>query len=207
MNILVRNLPKSITGNELLQWFQPFGTIKSYNIVLDQATGKSKGFGFVDMPDNAEAVAAIKALDGKLFHSVKIRVKAGHQIRTSLKDNRADARPERAETREKKKVSGGRPGGARNAKPARPERTEKRGKSKVSVGKPGGYRSAKPAGPERAEARGKRKVVGGKPGGSRSAKPARPQRAETRVKRNVSGGKPGGARSAKTSRPKREGRR
>ncbi|MCL5978710.1 MAG: RNA-binding protein [Nitrospirae bacterium] len=78
MNILVRNLHRGVTENDLLQLFKPFGTIKSHNIVIDQSTGKSKGFGFVDMPDNSEAAAAIKALDGKLIRGLKIRVKASN---------------------------------------------------------------------------------------------------------------------------------
>lgn len=75
MNILVRNLSRGVNEQELLQLFQPFGKIKALNIVLDASTGKSKGFGFVDMPENSEAVAAIKALDGKLVQDSRIRVK------------------------------------------------------------------------------------------------------------------------------------
>ena len=122
MNILVRNLPRGLTGNDLLKLFQPFGMIKSYNIVTDEGSGTSKGFGFVDMPDNDEAKAAIKALNGKLINNLKIRVKAGQQARKSFRDKPAGAKPGRVEGREKKKTSGGRPGSARSAKHQRPKR-------------------------------------------------------------------------------------
>lgn len=118
MNILVRNLHRGVTENDLLQLFKPFGTIKSHNIVIDQSTGKSKGFGFVDMPDNSEAAAAIKTLDGKLIRGLKIRVKAGHQPRSPFQANPAGARPERFEAKGKRKVIGGKPGGVRSAKRA-----------------------------------------------------------------------------------------
>ncbi|MEW5744262.1 MAG: RNA-binding protein [Nitrospirota bacterium] len=75
MNILVRNLSRTITEKELLQMFLPFGRVVSHNIVMDDLTGRSKGFGFVEMPDAAEAAAAIKALDGKPIRGQKVRVK------------------------------------------------------------------------------------------------------------------------------------
>ena len=75
MNILVRNLSREVKEEELFQIFQSFGRIKSLNIVMDTSTGKSKGFGFVDMPENSYAVTAIKALDGKLIQGLRIRVK------------------------------------------------------------------------------------------------------------------------------------
>jgi len=105
MNILVRNLPRGLTGNDLLKLFQPFGIIKSYNIVTDEGSGNSKGFGFVDMPDNTEASAAIKALNGKLINNLKIRVKAGNPPRkTSSKP--AGTKSKRFETKGKRRPAG-----------------------------------------------------------------------------------------------------
>jgi len=75
VNILVRNLSREVTEGELRQLFQQFGSIRSLNIVMDKATGKSKGFGFVEMPDRKEADAAIKALNGRHIHGEKVRVK------------------------------------------------------------------------------------------------------------------------------------
>jgi RNA recognition motif-containing protein len=81
---------------ELFQLFQSFGRIKSLNIVMDASTGKSKGFGFVDMPEDFEAVAAIKALDGKLVQGLRMRVKkAVKQNYGPPRDNPDKVRPER----------------------------------------------------------------------------------------------------------------
>ncbi len=91
----MRNLPRGVDEKELFQLFQPFGRIKSLNIVMDAATGKSKGFGFVDMPEDFESVAAIKALDGKLVQGLRIRVKkAVKQNYSPPQDNPDRMRPE-----------------------------------------------------------------------------------------------------------------
>jgi RNA recognition motif-containing protein len=96
LNILVRNLSREVNEKELFQLFQSFGRIKSLNIVMDASTGKSKGFGFVDMPEDFEAVAAIKALDGKLVRDLRMRVKkAVKQNYSPPQDNRDKTRPER----------------------------------------------------------------------------------------------------------------
>ncbi|GAB6089902.1 RNA recognition motif domain-containing protein [Spirochaeta dissipatitropha] len=76
MNILVRNLPRNISETELRNLFSPFGTISSLNIVMDTATGKSKGFGFVEMPDITEAKKAVHSLNGKKIGGQGIRVKS-----------------------------------------------------------------------------------------------------------------------------------
>ncbi|HAK46039.1 MAG TPA: RNA-binding protein [Spirochaeta sp.] len=75
MNILVRKLPRTTTEEELRALFTPFGTISSLNIVEDQVTKTSKGFGFVEMPNRNEGVAAIQALNGKKLGDKIIRVK------------------------------------------------------------------------------------------------------------------------------------
>ena len=75
MKIIARNLPRTITEVELLQLFQPFGKIKSCDLVMDEQTGKTKGFGFIEMPNMVEAHAAIKALNKKTILGKDIRVK------------------------------------------------------------------------------------------------------------------------------------
>ena len=67
MDIYVGSLPYNLTEEELKQAFQSFGSVESVNIVKDKFTGKSKGFGFVQMPAEAEAQAAIDGLNGKEF--------------------------------------------------------------------------------------------------------------------------------------------
>jgi RNA recognition motif-containing protein len=61
MNIYVGNLAYSVTQDELREAFRTYGQIDSANLITDRVTGESKGFGFVDMPNNTEADAAIKA--------------------------------------------------------------------------------------------------------------------------------------------------
>lgn len=92
----MRNLSREVNEEQLFQLFQSFGKIKSLNIVMDASTGKSKGFGFVDMPEDSEAVAAIKALDGKLVQGLRMRVKrAVKQNYSPPRDNPDNVRPER----------------------------------------------------------------------------------------------------------------
>ena len=67
MDIYVGSLPYGVNEDELKQAFEGFGSVQSVNIVKDKFTGKSKGFGFVQMPSNEEAEAAIEGLNGKAF--------------------------------------------------------------------------------------------------------------------------------------------
>lgn len=75
MKILVRNLERAVTEDELLKLFQQYGTVESCSLILDAATGKSKGFAFVDMPHGREAVKAIKGLNTLRLRGTGIRVK------------------------------------------------------------------------------------------------------------------------------------
>ena len=75
MKILVRNLERTVTEDELLKLFQQYGTVETCQLVLDAATVKSKGFAFVEMPHGREAVKAIKALNTLRLHGTGIRVK------------------------------------------------------------------------------------------------------------------------------------
>lgn len=75
MKIIVLNIPRNIKAEEISALFSPFGAIESCNLVMDEARKMSKGFGFVEMPDAAEANAAIAALHGKQVGNQKIRVK------------------------------------------------------------------------------------------------------------------------------------
>lgn len=64
MDIYVGNLPYSTTDDELRSLFGAHGEVASARVVVDRATGQSKGFGFVEMPDRAQAQQAIDALNG-----------------------------------------------------------------------------------------------------------------------------------------------
>ena len=63
--LYVGNLSYSITSATLREMFSPFGKVESANVIEDRDTGRSKGFGFVEMSSDAEAQAAISALNGK----------------------------------------------------------------------------------------------------------------------------------------------
>ncbi|NQT68634.1 MAG: RNA-binding protein [Desulfobacteraceae bacterium] len=65
MNIYVGNLSYEATEEDLRLAFEQFGQIESVNIIKDKFSGKSKGFGFVEMPSKAEAKSAIDELNGK----------------------------------------------------------------------------------------------------------------------------------------------
>src|SRR5215468_10736505 len=64
MNIFVGNLNWETTEDELEGLFVPYGTVDRVQIITDRDTGRSRGFGFVEMPDSSEAQAAIEALNG-----------------------------------------------------------------------------------------------------------------------------------------------
>ncbi len=63
MRIYVGNLPYSVTDDDLRNIFGEFGELAAAEVIKDKFSGQSKGFGFVDMPNNSDADAAIKALN------------------------------------------------------------------------------------------------------------------------------------------------
>ncbi len=65
MNIYVGNLSYNVTEEDLRKAFAAFGQVASASIIKDKFSGRSKGFGFVEMPSNEEAKAAIAAMNGK----------------------------------------------------------------------------------------------------------------------------------------------
>ena len=65
MNIYVGNLSFDVSEENLRQAFEAFGQVSSASIVKDKYSGQPRGFGFVEMPDHAEAQAAIQNLNGK----------------------------------------------------------------------------------------------------------------------------------------------
>ena len=92
--LYVGNLGFDVSGSDLRELFASHGTVDSADVINDRVTGQSKGFGFVEMSSDAEAKAAIEALDGKDFGG------------RALKVNEAKPRP-----------AGGRGGGAPAAGP------------------------------------------------------------------------------------------
>ena len=72
-SIYVGNLPWSATEDEVRGLFQPYGEVTSVKLINDRETGRARGFGFVEMEDEA-ATAAIEALDNKEFNGRSLRV-------------------------------------------------------------------------------------------------------------------------------------
>ena len=87
MRIYVGNLPYNVDESELKEMFSSYGQVTSATLVMDKFSGQSKGFGFVEMPNNSEADAAIKGLNES---SVKGR---------NIKVNQAKPRGERPQRR------------------------------------------------------------------------------------------------------------
>ncbi|MEX0761317.1 MAG: RNA-binding protein [Dehalococcoidia bacterium] len=64
MNIFVGNLSYEVTDDQLHAAFAPYGDVASATVIMDRYSGRSRGFGFVEMPNNSEGQAAIDALNG-----------------------------------------------------------------------------------------------------------------------------------------------
>ena len=89
MKIYVGQLPHNVNENELKELFLEFGEIVSINLIIDHYSGRPKGFGFIDMPNNSEADAAIKALNKSMFKGKEIKV---NQVQQTRRDKRSKRR-------------------------------------------------------------------------------------------------------------------
>jgi len=74
MNIFIGNLSFNVTEGDLRQAFEAFGQVASATVIKDEQSGRSKGFGFVEMPVQAEAQSAIEVLNGKALKGRTITV-------------------------------------------------------------------------------------------------------------------------------------
>ena len=74
MNIYVGNLSYTATEGELRDAFAAFGAVTSVKILMDRETGRSRGFGFVEMPNQSEGEAAISNLNGKELGGRALRI-------------------------------------------------------------------------------------------------------------------------------------
>ncbi|OFW58560.1 MAG: RNA-binding protein [Actinobacteria bacterium RBG_19FT_COMBO_54_7] len=74
MNIYVGNLSYETTDETLRSIFEPYGEVNAVNVIIDRNTGRSRGFGFVEMQKDEEAKAAISELDNKEFEGRQLRV-------------------------------------------------------------------------------------------------------------------------------------
>ncbi len=74
MNIYIGNLSFEVTEEDLRQAFEPFGQLSSVKVITDRDTGRSKGFGFIEMPNNDEAQSAIRGLNSTELKGRTIKV-------------------------------------------------------------------------------------------------------------------------------------
>lgn len=89
MNIYVGNLSYEVTESDLEETFAAFGQVETVKIIKDMATNKSKGFGFVEMPDKDSAQQAIDALNGKELKGRALKV---NEARPRTQDRGGDMR-------------------------------------------------------------------------------------------------------------------
>ncbi len=78
MTIYVGNVNYSLSEEDVQRIFEVLGKVDAIKIIRDKKTGKSKGFGFLDMPNKKEAMEAIKTLDGKTVAGRNLRVLRAH---------------------------------------------------------------------------------------------------------------------------------
>jgi RNA recognition motif-containing protein len=93
VNIYVGNLSFEATEDDLRQAFQSFGQVASVSIIQDKFTGKSRGFGFVEMPNKAEGDKAIEGLNGKDVRGRALKV---NEARPREDQNDRGSRPQRS---------------------------------------------------------------------------------------------------------------
>lgn len=91
-SIFVAKLDFGVTNDDLKKAFQQYGTVLKATVAMDRETGKSRGFGFVEMADRDQAMAAIKGLDGSIMNGRQIAVKEAEQ-RQDNRPPRGDQQP------------------------------------------------------------------------------------------------------------------
>ena len=87
MNIYVGNLPYQLTEDELKETFEEFGEVESAKIIMDKYSGRSKGFGFVEMPNDEEAKQAIESMNDSDVKGRNIRVNQARERNENFRNN------------------------------------------------------------------------------------------------------------------------
>ncbi len=108
-NIFVARLDYGVTQEELKNAFEQYGQVNKVSLAIDKETGKSKGFAFIEMRNNDEAVAAIKGLDGQTMHGRQIAVKQAEDRSNGTPkrefNNSSDRKPFVRENREPREIN------------------------------------------------------------------------------------------------------
>lgn len=89
MNIYVSNLSFNVQDEDLREFFAPFGEVTSAKVIMDKITNQSRGFGFVEMPDESASKKAIAELDGATVENRTIKVNEARprETRPARNDN------------------------------------------------------------------------------------------------------------------------
>jgi len=93
VNIYVGNLSYETTGDGLRAAFEVHGTVSAATVITDRDTGRPRGFGFVEMPDDAQAKAAIEALNGKDLDGRTLNVSQAREKQDRPRGHGGDDRP------------------------------------------------------------------------------------------------------------------
>ena len=90
MNIYVSNLSFAVQDEDLREYFEEYGEVSSAKVITDKFTNRSRGFGFVEMPDDEAAQKAIKELDGAVVDSrtISVTVAKPREERSNSNNNR-----------------------------------------------------------------------------------------------------------------------
>ena len=95
MNIYVGNLPKPIGEDKVRNLFEQYGQVTEIKLIKDQYSGEMRGFGFVEMPNRNEALAAIEKINGTLLEDNKLVVNQSAPARRTLRRRRSSTRQRR----------------------------------------------------------------------------------------------------------------
>lgn len=87
MNIFISGLSLQMGSSQLEKLFTPFGSVATSKVVMDKETGRSRGFGFVEMPDAVAATAAMDQLNGKVVEGKALVVNEAHPKENSFRRN------------------------------------------------------------------------------------------------------------------------
>ena len=94
MNIYVSNLSFAVQDEDLREFFAEYGEVSSAKVIMDKYTNRSKGFGFVEMPDDVAAQKAIAELDGGMVEgrAIKVMVAKPREERSNNKPSYSNSR-------------------------------------------------------------------------------------------------------------------
>ncbi len=95
MNIYVGNLPHATSEETLKKTFEAYGKVEKVKIILDRETGQSRGFAFVDMPNDDEALAAIAKMNDQELEGRKLRVNEAREAERPARPRFEDRGPRR----------------------------------------------------------------------------------------------------------------